>query len=340
MKKDELIQVLSGGVMLAPMAGITDSPFRNICISHGASATVSEMVSAKALTLKDATSLRLACRSTTNGAYGVQIFASEPSVAAEAVGILCENDEVKADWLDLNCGCPAPKIVSSGCGSALMKDPDLVYSMVKQMVSASSLPVTVKIRAGYDKDSINAVEVALAAEEGGASLITVHGRTRDRMYAPPVDLDIIARVKESVKLPVIGNGDIFSPEDGVNMVTYTKCDGLMIGRGALGRPWFFEAVNRALKNETPLCEPTPGEKMDMMLEHIKALALLEGERSALLKARKHAAWYTKGIRGSASFRRDMNSVTTFAELEDFASRISLCEGDAPFSPPSAGNFCK
>lgn len=322
------------------MAGVTDAPFRDICMTCSASATVSEMVSAKAVTLGDETSLKIARRSDVRGPYGVQIFSDDPFIAAEAVKRLYEA-EIEADWFDLNCGCPAPKIVNNGCGSALMKNPSLIGEIVAAMKNATPLPVTVKIRAGFSSDSLTAVSCAKAAENNGALAVTVHGRTRDRMYAPPVDLDIIARVKEAVNIPVIGNGDVFTPEDGKRMLEYTACDGIMIGRGALGRPFFFTQVKDYLEKGV-YYEPTPEKKAEFMLSHIRALCESEGERSAILKARKHAAWYTKGVKNAAALRREMNSMTSFSQLEDFAKRFALLESDTetPFSPPSVGNFCK
>ena len=319
----DFYSVLSSGALLAPMAGVTDAPFRRMCMSFHAAGSLSEMVSAKALTLGDRVSLDLARRGGTPGPYGVQIFASDPATAATAVKILYEaGEEVGADWFDLNCGCPAPKIVSSGCGSALMKTPKLIGEIVKAMAEASPLPVTVKLRAGWDADSVTAVEAALFARDAGAAAVTVHGRTRDRMYAPPVDTDIIARVNRAADLPVIANGDIFAPGDVSAMLDRTGCAGVMIGRGALGRPFFFENAARELAGLSPLPEPGPAEKMRLMLEHMRLLAEWDGEARAMLKARKHAAWYTKGIRGAAAFRREMNLISTFSQLEDFARRVA------------------
>lgn len=325
---------------LAPMAGVTDAPFRDICVSCSASATVSEMVSAKAVTLGDNISLQIASRSGVRGPYGVQIFSNDPYTASEAVKRLYDAD-IGADWFDLNCGCPAPKIVNNGCGSTLMKTPSLIGEIVSAMEKASPLPVTVKIRAGFSSDSLTAVECAKAAEENGALAVAVHGRTRDRMYAPPVDLDIIAKVKESVSVPVIGNGDIFTPEDAKRMYEYTSCDGIMIGRGALGRPFFFTQVKDYLE-KGEYYEPNPREKAEFMLTHIRALCESEGERSAILKARKHAAWYTKGVKNAAAIRREMNAMTSFSELTEFAKRFAFLETDesALSSSVSVGNFCK
>ena len=328
-------------VFLAPMAGVTDAPFRALCVSCGAAGTVSEMVSAKAVSLGDATSLSLAKRRGVGGHYTVQIFASDPVVAAEAVkrlGEVCPD----IDGFDLNGGCPAPKIVNNGCGSALMKSPSLLFDILSAMEKATRLPVSVKLRAGFDSDHVNAVDCARAAGEAGVKSITVHGRTRDKMYAPPVDLSVIAAVKEAVKVPVFGNGDIFTPDDAAAMLKETHCDGLMLGRGALGRPWIFTQVNAFLTSGERLPDPSAEEKMAFMLRHIEALAEEEGEKAAILKARKHAAWYTKGIRGAAALRREMNTLSSFDELRAFASRVSALPADADtaFLPPQVGNFTK
>ena len=326
-------QVLSSRpLFLAPMAGVTDAAFRILCAECGADGTVSEMVSAKALTLGDKTSLCIAARAGTPGLYGVQLFASDPLVAGEAVKILSQSG-VDCGFFDLNCGCPAPKIVNNGCGSALMKTPALIGDIVSRMAKNSPVPVTVKMRAGYDSDRVTAVEAALAAESCGAAAIFIHGRTRDRMYAPPVDLSVIAAVKNAVNVPVIGNGDVFTAFDAKNMLKETGCDGLMIGRGALGRPYFFTAVKHYLDTNEILCEPSPKEKCEYMLRHIRMLAQSEGEKSAMMKARKHAAWYTKGIKNSAAFRREMN-----LSVEELAKRISKEENSGGWSAPSVGNF--
>ena len=323
---------------LAPMAGVSDAAFRALCVENGASGSFSEMVSAKALTKGDRTSLLLAARGDEAGAYIVQLFASDPAVAAEAVTILSEQVS-HIDGFDLNAGCPAPKIVNNGCGSALMKSPALLHDILSAMKGATSLPVSVKLRAGFDGAHVNAVDCARAAEEAGVSRIAVHGRTRDKMYAPPVDLAVIAAVKAAVKIPVVGNGDIFTPDDASRMLRETGCDALMIGRGALGRPWFFTQVNTFLATGERLPDPSPAEKAAFLLRHIEAIAQNEGEKAALLKARKHAAWYTKGIRGAASLRKEMNTLSSFDELRAFADRIALLPSDdAPFTPPRAGNF--
>ena len=319
------------------MAGVTDAPFRVLCAQNGADGSVSEMVSAKALTLGDKTSLEIAARSLTPGLFGVQIFASDPSVAGESVKILAQSG-IDADFYDLNCGCPAPKIVNNGCGSALMKTPAIIGEIVAQMAKNSPVPVTVKLRAGWDFEHVTAVDAAKAAEASGAAAVFVHGRTRDRMYAPPVDLSVIAAVKSAVGIPVIGNGDVFTVLDAKNMLDKTNCDGLMIGRGALGRPYFFAAVRHYLDTNELLPEPSPKEKCEYMLTHIRMLAQCEGEKSAMMKARKHAAWYTKGIKNSAAFRREMNDLSSFMQLESLAKRISQEENSGTWSAPNVGNF--
>lgn len=331
---------LPGKVLLAPMAGVTDAPFRALCVDCGAAATVSEMVSAKAISLGDKTSLSIAERRGVPGMYGVQIFAPDPDSAGEAVKRLYDAD-LGADWFDLNCGCPAPKIVNSGCGSTLMKSPAAIEAIVAAMVAASPLPVTVKLRAGFDGEHVNAVDCAKAAEAAGASVVTVHGRTRDRMYAPPVDREIIRAVKGAVGVPVVGNGDIFTCDDAEVMLRETGCDALMVGRGALGRPWFFTMLNAFLQEGERKPEPSPKEKMEFLLRHMEALSGLEGEKMSMLKARKHAAWYTKGIRGAAAFRREMNGIETMADLREIARKVVEMAEDReplPFTPPQVGNF--
>lgn len=331
---------LPGKVLLAPMAGVTDAPFRALCVDCGAAATVSEMVSAKAISLGDKTSLAIAKRRGVKGAYGVQIFAPDPISAGEAVKRLYEAVP-GIDWFDLNSGCPAPKIVNSGCGSTLMKDPSLLGDILAAMKAASPLPVTVKLRAGFDGEHVNAVDCAKAAEAAGVSAVTVHGRTRDRMYAPPVDLSVIGAVKEAVSVPVVGNGDIFACEDAARMLRETGCDALMVGRGALGRPWFFATLNAFLQEGVEGPEPSAEEKMAYLMKHMEALAQLEGEKMSILKARKHAAWYTKGIRGAAAFRREMNQMETMEELREITRKVvETARGQAPlpFTPPSVGNF--
>lgn len=306
---------------LAPMAGVTDATFRALCTLAGAEQTTCEMISAKAITKNDAASFALSVRGEETGRYLVQIFASQPETAAEAVKRIAASTD-RIDGFDLNAGCPAPKIVTNGCGSALMKNPPLLGKITEAMARATSLPVSVKLRAGFDAEHVNAPLCARVVQESGAQSVAVHGRTRDRMYAPPVDYGVIAAVKAATSLPVYGNGDIFTPDDAAQMLRLTQCDGILIGRGALGRPWIFTQIAAFLRDGTRLSEPSPAEKAQALLRHIALLAEKEGEKAALLKARKHAAWYTKGIKNAAALRRDMNALSSFDDLRAFAETVA------------------
>ncbi|MGN1418606.1 MAG: tRNA dihydrouridine synthase DusB, partial [Acutalibacteraceae bacterium] len=228
------------------------------------------------------------------------------------------------DIIDINMGCPAPKIAGNGGGSALLKDPKLAEEIIKAVVNTVDIPVTVKIRIGWDKDSINAVEMAKRAENAGASAITVHGRTKEQMYAPPVDLETIALVKRSVSIPVIANGDITDGLSAAKMLEETGCDFLLVGRGALGRPWVFSQINAYLKHEVILPEPPISERMRIMIKHIERLCEYKGERIGIREARKHAAWYIKGINGAAAYRKQVGELSSVDQLKELAFKI-VCE---------------
>ena len=313
---------INGHACLAPMAGVADRAFRELCVSYGASYVISEMVSSKGLTMQDKKSKELLFLSDAERPAGAQIFGDDPEIMAKAA---VKAMEFSPDFIDINMGCPAPKIAGNGGGSALLKNPKLISKIVEEVVKSSSVPVTAKIRIGWDKDSINAVEVAKRIEAAGASAITVHGRTKTQMYAPPVSLDEISKVKKAVSIPIIGNGDITDGKSAKEMLDRTGCDFLMVGRGALGNPWIFRCINAYLNNETNYCEPSLREKTDVMIQHIAKLCEYKGDRIGMREARKHAAWYIKGIRGAASFRQEIGSLSSMDELKALADRVVVSQ---------------
>lgn len=303
---------------LAPMAGVADKTFRELCKSFGAAYTVSEMVSAKGVSMGDKKSEELMEVSEKEHPAAVQIFGTEPEIMAQAaVSAL----SMKPDIIDINMGCPAPKIIKGGAGSALMKTPDLAGRIIKAVSDAVDIPVTVKIRSGWDGDSINAVTMAEIAEKNGAAAITVHGRTKEQMYAPPVNIDIIRDVKNAVGIPVIGNGDIDDVFSAAKMYEDTNCDLVMVGRGALGCPWLFQQISAYVKTGNIIPEPPVSQKMLIMLQHIEALCNERGERIGMREARKHALWYTKGLRGAAEYRRKLSHIETVDDLKKIAFEI-------------------
>lgn len=287
---------LQNNVFLAPMAGITDMPFRILCREQGCGLVYTEMVSAKGMHYNDEKSSRLADISDFEKPAGVQIFGSDPKIMA---GIAEKLNESEASFIDINMGCPTPKITKNGEGSALMRRPELVAQIVKEVAGASNKPVTVKIRKGWDDTSVNAVEIAKIAEENGARAIAVHGRTREQFYSGKADWDIIKRVKQGVSIPVIGNGDITTPEDAGRMLEYTGCDAVMIGRGAQGNPWIFKRTVAWLKSGERLPGPTPQQKIDMIIRHMNMLIELKGEHIGICEMRKHIAWYIKGMHNAS-----------------------------------------
>lgn len=313
---------IKGHAALAPMAGVADRAFRELCVSYGASYVISEMVSSKGLTMQDKKSKELLVLSDEERPAGAQIFGDNPEIMADAT---LKTMSFSPDFIDINMGCPAPKIACNGGGSALLKNPPLISKIVESVVKVSPVPVTVKIRIGWDNETINAVEVAKRIEQAGASAITVHGRTRTQMYAPPVYLDEIANVKKAVNIPIIGNGDIIDGKSAKKMLDYTGCDFLMIGRGALGNPWIFTAVNAYLDSGSIIEEPSIEKKMEVMLKHISTICQYKGEKIGMREARKHAAWYIKGIRGAASFRQEVGRLSDMNELKELAENVILSQ---------------
>lgn len=308
----------NGKVALAPMAGVADRAFRELCVNYGACYSVTEMVSAKGLTLNDKKSKELLAITEPERPCGAQIFGNDPKTMAKAA---VKTLEFNPEFIDINMGCPAPKVAASGGGALLMKNPLLAEQIVKEVVNAVNIPVTVKMRSGWDDNSINAVEIAKRCENAGAKAITVHGRTKIQMYSPPVNVDIIREVKQAVKVPVIGNGDITDGKSAAKMLEETGCDLVMVGRAALGRPWVFKQINAYLEHERILPEPPVIERMLIMLKHIEKLCLYKGERVGIREARKHAAWYTKGLRGAAEYRAKMSSIESFDDLKFIAGEF-------------------
>ena len=311
---------LEYGLMLAPMAGVTDRAFRRICRRHGAEYTVTEMVSVKGLHYNEGPSLSLARLMPEETPAAVQLFGHEPALIPEAIAKVTSvtEDSTAPTAIDLNFGCPMKKIVANGDGSALMKDPALIGRLVRAASDATSLPITVKIRCGWDDSSLNAPQIAAVAEENGASLICVHGRTREDMYGPRVRRDVIRQVKAAVKIPVIANGGIFTAEDGRTMLEETGCDGLMIGRGAMGNPWLFEALRAGIKGEVYRL-PDLDVRIGEALSQVRDMIADKGEHTGVLEARRHLSYYIHDEKGAADTRAKLNAATTYEEMENVLS---------------------
>lgn len=299
--------------VLAPMAGVGDRAFREICRKYGSACSIGEMTSAKGLIYSDRKSEELLCLGEAERPGAVQLFGDDPKlVAAAAQKALAWNP----DWIDINMGCPAPKIAGSGSGSALMKRPELAGEIVRAVVEAVDCPVTVKFRKGWDKDHVNAVEFAKICEEAGAAALTIHGRTREQMYQPSADWDIIRQVKEAVSIPVIGNGDVDSPRKARAMLEETGCDGVMVGRAARGNPWIFRQIREYLINGREEPKPSLEEVRSMMLRHARMQVEYKGDYTGIREMRKHVSWYTAGLPHSARLRARINSVESLKELEE------------------------
>ena len=295
--------VLKNNIFLAPMAGVTNLPFRKLCLKEGCGLAFSEMVSAKALSYEDIKTNDLIVTSPEDRPCGIQLFGKEPEILADVIRRYV--NETDFEIIDINAGCPAPKIVKNGEGSALMKTPELIGRLLEAATKATDKPVTLKIRAGWDQGSINAVQIGKIAQEAGASALTIHGRTRDQFYAGRADWDIIKEVKEILDIPVIGNGDVHSLQDAQRMKHLTGCDGVMIGRAAMGNPWIF--------NEEE-AEVLPLVRLETCKDFFMELLETRPEKVALGEIRKHASWFTKGLRGSGEFRNQINKTQTVQEV--------------------------
>ena len=310
---------------LAPMASVADRAYRLMAKEYGAAYVVGEMASCKGLCYSDRKTAELLSVTPAERPMAVQLFGAEPPFMAQAVKIA---EKYHPEIIDINAGCPMPKIVGGGAGSALMKTPKLFGELVKAAVEATELPVTVKIRKGWDKDNINAVEMAKIAEENGAAAVAVHGRTREQLYSGTADWDIIREVKQAVSIPVIGNGDVTSVQQCEEMYRYTGCDLVMIGRGSYGRPWLFGQIKDFYEGKPVRPEPSFEEKLTIMRRHIGLLVEDKGERVGMKEARRHASWYLKGMNGAARFRNLCGTMNTLDDLEHMIEEVARAqEGD-------------
>ena len=309
---------LPNPVILAPMAGVSDLPFRLLCSEQGAGLVCMEMVSAKAIAYRNRNTEKLMETDPREHPVSLQLFGSEPDLMAE---IAAQIEDRPFDILDINMGCPVPKIVGNGEGSALMKNPKLIEEIITKVSRAIQKPLTVKFRKGFVDDHVNAVEIAKIAEASGAAAVAVHGRTREQFYSGTADWEIIRQVKEAVSIPVIGNGDVDSPEKAKALLDATGCDGVMIGRAARGNPWLFRRVVEYLENGKILDKPSKEEVKAMMLRHARMQVECKGDYTGIREMRKHISWYTTGLPGSAKLRGRINSVESLAEMEELLQEM-------------------
>ena len=309
---------LENDLILGPMAGVTDLPFRLLCKEQGAGLLCMEMVSAKGIMYNNKNTKFLLTIDERERPVSLQLFGSDADIISEQAKRI---EELPFDILGINMGCPVPKIVNNGDGSALMKNPLLAGEIIEKTARAIQKPVTVKIRKGFDEEHINAVEMAHIAQESGAAAIAVHGRTREQYYSGKADWEIIRKVKEAVKIPVIGNGDVWTPQDAIDMRKQTGCDGVMIGRGAQGNPWIFKQILHYEQTGELLEKPSPQEVTEMILRHAKMQMEFKGEYTGMREIRKHAAWYTAGYKNSAKLRGKINETETYEELKELLSHL-------------------
>lgn len=313
---------LKNKVFLSPMAGVTDLPFRLICKEQNCGMLYTEMINGKALCYDDENTKKMLKIEDEEHPVAVQIFGSDPEFMGRAAEIM---NAYPNEILDINMGCPAPKVVKNGDGSALMRNPKLAEEVLKSVVKNSTKPVTLKIRKGWDDNSVNAVEIAKIAEASGISALAIHGRTREQYYSGKADWDIITEIKNAINIPVIGNGDVFTVDDARNMLDKTGCDAIMIGRGAQGNPWIFKRINHYMETGEILPEPTLEEKINTAVKHLNLAVREHGEYVAVREMRKHIAWYLKGLKGSAKVRDEINKITSYEEV---VSRLNEYMEDA------------
>ncbi|MEG1070097.1 MAG: tRNA dihydrouridine synthase DusB, partial [Ruthenibacterium sp.] len=314
--------MIANGASLAPMAGVTDKTMRHLCAAHGAVCTVSEMVSAKALTMGDKKSPQLMAGGGGNVPYGIQLFGADAQTMGEATAMTAGGKyRVPFDFIDINMGCPAPKITGGGAGSALLKNPILAGEIAKNVVqNAQNFPVSVKMRIGWDEDTLTGIEVAKRCENAGVAILTIHGRTRAEMYVPGIHTEAIAAIKAAVSIPVVANGDVLSAEDAVKLLADTGCDGVAVGRGAMGNPWLFAEIAAVLHGMPAPEKPSLQERFRILRKHIYDMCEDKGEFVAMQQARTHAAWYMHGLHGAAQLRRECCSMLHFTDIDEIIAQ--------------------